>query len=222
MGLNADTFKFLKDLKRNNTRDWFSANRARYDAALADYTELLRAVIGGVARFDASVARLRAADAVFRIFRDVRFARDKSPYKTHFGASIAAAGRKTEGALYYLHVEPGGKSFCAAGLYMPATPTLNRVRAAIADKPAEIQKILGAAAFRKLYPELGDMGRLKTAPRGVDKNHPALEILKNKSFIVSTPLTDAQLLASDAAQLAARCFKTAQPFVEYLRRISGD
>jgi uncharacterized protein (TIGR02453 family) len=221
MGLNADTLKFLKDLRRHNDREWFQANRARYDAALADYTELVRAVILAVARFDASVARLRPPDAIFRIFRDVRFARDKSPYKTHFGASLSAGGRKTEGALYYLHVEPGDKSFCAAGLYMPAGPTLNRVRAAIAEDPAVLRKILSSAAFRKLYPGLEDIGRVKTAPRGVPRDHPALEILQNKSFIVSTPLTDAQLSDADASQVAGRNFKTAQPFVDYLRRISS-
>jgi uncharacterized protein (TIGR02453 family) len=220
--LSPEMLKFLRDLRKNNNREWFQDNRQRYEAAQGEFVDFVALLIQEIGKFDASVTRVRPKDAVFRIFKDVRFSKDKSPYKTNFGASICEGGRKARRAVYYLHVEPGDHSMTAGGLYHPPNDWLGRVRERIAADPSAFEKLLKAASFKKLYPALWDEDRLKTVPRGYAKDHPAAELLKYKSFIVSSPLSDAELLAGDLLKTLRARFKVLQPLNDYLNQALGS
>src|SRR5690606_2259197 len=131
-------------------------------------------------------------DCIFRIYRDIRFSKDKTPYKTHFGAGINPGGRKSVIAGYYLHAEPGA-SFAAGGVWNPEPSVLQSIRQEIDYQPAPLIKILRSQGFRKYFSGLDEEGKLKAVPRGYDKTHPQIELLKHRHFIVSRPLSDALL-----------------------------
>ncbi len=211
------TLDFLKKLKRNNKKEWFQENRALFDAANAEFLEFVTGLIAGIAKFDRSVSGVRAKDCTFRIYRDVRFARDKSPYKTNFGANIVGGGKKSGRAGYYLHVEPG-ECMLGGGIWMPEAPVLMRLRRTIAEAPRPFEKILSAAPFRKTFGGLWEHEKLKTVPRGFEKDHPAAELLKHKSYVVVHGISDAAVQQKDFSKKAAGVFGTMKPFIEYLNR----
>ncbi len=159
---------------------------------------------------------MKAKDCVFRIYKDVRFSKDKTPYKSNFGASINPGGKKSLVAGYYLHLEPGA-SFLAGGVYMPQPDMLNAIRQEIDYNTDAFLKILKSASFKKFFKGLDEDDKLKTAPKGFEKDHPHIELLKNKHFIVSYPLSDKQLGEKNADTTILAGFKAMQPFLEYLR-----
>jgi uncharacterized protein (TIGR02453 family) len=221
--LNAmeKTLRFLKHLSNNNHRDWFEKNKDSYLEAKEEYEGFVDQLLQGIRRFDKKISPdMKAKECVFRIYKDVRFSKDKTPYKTNFGASMNPGGKKSLVAGYYLHIEPG-KSFLAGGVYMPAPELLNAIRQEIDYNPEPFLKILNSAAFKIYYNGLDDEGRLKTAPKGFDKDHPHLDLLKNKHFIVSHPISDKQLTAKDNSALILSAFKAMHPFLEYLRQATA-
>lgn len=219
--LEKGTLEFLKKLKRNNNKEWFHAHRTEYEAALANFTELVGDLIGGITRFDSGLRNLKPKDTLFRIFRDVRFARDKSPYKHNLGANMAPGGRKSKLAGYYIHVEPGGKSMIAGGMYMPATPELTAVRQKIAARPEEFRKIISAAGFKKRFGELqGET--LKTVPRGFDRDHPDGDLLRYKGYVVWHQISDTEILAKDLVKKALDSYRALYPLNVYLNRAIGS
>ncbi len=212
------TLDFLAKLKKNNNKEWFAANKKLYEAALTDYTAFIEALLGEIVKFDASLKAVRAKDTLFRIYRDVRFAKDKSPYKPNFGANMAAGGRMG-GPGYYFHMEAGG-SFLAGGIHQPETKTLQKIREQIAERPDELRKIIAAPAFKKKFGGLAGE-ELKTAPRGFAKDHPALDLLKRKEFIVFQQLTDAEVLGPKLKKLAAESFFAMLPLNQFLAKSVG-
>ncbi|MES2680728.1 MAG: DUF2461 domain-containing protein [Bacteroidota bacterium] len=216
------TIDFLKKLKSNNNRDWFEANKEKYLAAREEYETLVDKVIKGVVKFDKQISPdMKGKDCTFRIYKDVRFSKDKTPYKINMGASINPGGKKSLSAGYYLHLEPGG-SFLAGGVYMPEPAMLNAIRQEIDYNAAPLLKILKSAAFKKYFKGFDDEGKLKTAPKGFEKDHPHLEMLKNKHFLVSYPISDKQLLAKNLHEIATNGFKAMHPLLVYLRAANGN
>ncbi|MBX7057918.1 MAG: DUF2461 domain-containing protein [Leptospirales bacterium] len=213
------TLKFLEDLKKNNQREWFQAHRPAYEAALADFTKFLIQLIREIGRFDPAVAKVEAPDCIFRIYRDVRFARDKQPYKTHFGAYLAPGGRKSEHAAYYVHLEPGS-SMLAGGRWMPPADQLRAIREAVARDPKAFTKIIRAAPFKKAFGDL-DGEQLKRIPQGFAADHPAAELLKFKSYVAIHRVSNAKILASDLNSYAASVFKTLKPLNDFLNKATG-
>jgi len=215
--LTPATLEYLTDLKKNNNRAWFAANRKRYEAARAEFIQLVDALIAGIAHREPRLLELDPADCVFRINHDTRFSHHKEPYKVHFGAFITDRGRKVDRAGYYFHLEPGA-CLVAGGLYMPPAPELNAIRRAIlADAPA-LRKLIGqkkfVAAFGKELPGV----RLKTAPRDVPKDHPDVDLLRLKSFEVYCNLPDRRVLAANLVKTATDYFVTLYPYVAWLNR----
>ncbi|WP_317899489.1 DUF2461 domain-containing protein [Aurantibacillus circumpalustris] len=211
------TVSFLKKIKANNNRDWFEKNKNSYLEAKEEHEIFIDKIIKGVAKFDKKISPdMKAKDCVFRIYKDVRFSKDKTPYKNNFGASINPGGKKSLVAGYYLHIEPGA-SFLAGGVYMPEAEMLNAIRQEIDYNPDPFFKILNSISFKKYFKGLDDEGKLKTAPKGFDKEHPHLEILKNKHFLVSYPLSDKQLNEKDIEKTIVAGFRAMNPFLEYLR-----
>ncbi|NNF02464.1 MAG: DUF2461 domain-containing protein [Bacteroidia bacterium] len=218
MSISKNTIKFLKDLKKNNNREWFNDNKSRYNDAKDDFTNFVAELIPGIAKFDKEIKDLDPKKCVFRIYRDVRFSKNKDPYKTNLGAHMLPGGRKTEHsrAGYYIHLEPG-KSILAGGPYMPPGPWINAIRSEIDYNTKEFKKIINAASFKKYFGEIeGD--KLKTAPKGYPKDHPEIELLKFKSYLAVHNLKDKDVVDAKFKKHAMTVFKAMQPFDKFLNR----
>lgn len=218
--LQTSTFKFLKDLKKNNNKPWFDKNRKVYEAAKADFISFIQAVIDQHGKKDASIKNLLAKDCLFRINRDVRFAKDKSPYKTNMGASINKGGRKAENSAgYYFHLEPGGV-FTGGGIWMPMPDELKKVRQEIDYNFTDFKKIIAAKKFKTVYGELSSNPeyKLSRVPKGYDPENPAAEFLKLKSYIAMIKISDADLTSKDLVKKTVAAFQALQPLIEFINK----
>ena len=218
--ISKDTLQFLSDLKNHNDRDWFTANKPRYEAAHREFLQFTDALIAEIAKFDPGIVHHTAKDCVFRIYRDVRFSKDKSPYKTHFGAHISPAVKKSEihsRAGYYLHLEPGGETMLAGGAYLPEAGWLKAIRQEIAYNTTEFKGILNDPEFKKHFGTM-EGEKLKTTPKDYPADHPAIEWLKHKSFLASHKCSDAVAGSPDFLKHCAAVFRSLQPFDMFLNR----
>jgi len=211
------TFTFIEELGKNNNKPWFDAHREEYEAAKADFEVLVSGLLLGLAESEPLFKEQKAKDCIFRIFRDVRFAKDKSPYKANFGAFFSKGGRKFPGAGYYLHVEPGGKSFSGGGLWMPEAPVLKAVRQEIDYNYGEFSQIVGDTHFKKVFGKV-EGEQLKTLPAGYTADNPAIDVLKLKSFTVMHHLADEELVKKDFLKKTLGVFNTMSPFISFLNR----
>lgn len=205
---------FLTDLSVNNNREWYNANKKRYEESREKVLFLTEVLINEIRKFDPEIPVLDPKDCVFRIFRDVRFSNDKRPYKTNFGAFIAKGGRKSINAGYYFHIDPEG-SFAGGGIYMPANEPLKAIREYIAENGEEFLDIIQDKNFKKIYPELMD-DKLKTAPKGFPKDHEFIDLLRYKSFVFSNQFNKSQVSANNYIELLVQSFKTLQPVNKFL------
>lgn len=208
---------FLKQLDENNNREWFQQNKKTYDEAKKEVESCVNAIISGIAKFDESVKYAEAKDCLFRIFRDVRFAKDKSPYKINMGAWISRAGRKSPGPGYYIHIQPGG-SFLAAGVYMPEPDQLKHIRNEIYYNVAEFKTILNDKQVKKYSSGLSDFDKGKMAPRDFPKDFPDIDLLKYKHYTLSYPLRDEMVASDHFQEITELVFKAMYPFNMFLRR----
>ena len=209
--------KFLKDLARHNDRAWFEKNKSRYLEAKTSFDSVVEAVLEQLQKFDAGLANLHAKKLPFRIYRDVRFSKDKRPYKTNMGAGFSPNGRLIQEPGYYLHIEPGNKSFIAGGIYMPDADNLAKIRQEIDYNPDSLKKILSAKKFKDLFGGFDDFDKLKTAPKGYPKDHPNIDWIKLKSFIVTMQLTDRQVIDKKfLGQVTSAC-KNIKPLNDYIK-----
>lgn len=215
--LQSSTIKFLKDLKKNNNKPWFDVNRKVYEAAKADFACFIDAVIEKHSKKDSSIAHLKAKDCMFRINRDVRFSKDKSPYKSNMGASINKGGKKSMTAGYYVHVQPGD-SFTGGGLYMAMPDQLKNIRQEIDYNWKEFHKIISSKKFKAVYGDLymGDDMKLSRPPKGYEAGNPAIEYLKLKSWIGFSKLNDADLTSKDLLKKTITSFEVLKPLLDFL------
>lgn len=212
------TLKFLKQLAKNNNKEWFDANRKTYEASKVEFERIVKSVIEKSLVFDKELAGVEAKKCLFRINRDIRFSKDKTPYKTNMGASINPGGKKGMGAGYYIHIEPG-KSFLAGGCYMPEPEVLSAIRQEIDYHTKDFKKIIEAKDFKTYFKELADEGdKLKTAPKGYPKDHPELSLLQHKHFIVTHYIKDDVILDKNFPAYASKVFKAMLPLNFFLRR----
>ena len=206
---------FLKELEQNNNRVWFQDNKERYDALKKGHTAIVRQLIDRIALFDPEIAGTEAKDCLFRIYRDIRFSPNKLPYKTHFGAYIAArGGRNSERSGYYLHIEPGA-CFLSGGLWMPQPRLLKMVRQDIYDHIDEFVSILENPSFKALYSGL-EGETLKRVPAGFPPDFEYAHFLRHKDFCVSAAKPDSFFSGKDWMDRAVRCFETLLPFNRFL------
>jgi len=209
--------KFLKSITKNNNRDWFEKNKPKYLDAKLQFEDFLESFHKELVKFDESLGGLNPRKLGFRIYRDVRFSKDKRPYKVNMGAGMSAHGKMEQEPGYYIHIEPG-KSFVAGGIYMPDNEYLAKIRQEIDYHTKDFQKILNEKKFKKLFPTLGDFDKLKTAPRGYAKDHPQIDLLRHKSYIVTRNFTDAEVIQKDFVKKAAEACKTLMPLNNFLKR----
>ncbi|MEI7527000.1 MAG: DUF2461 domain-containing protein [Mariniphaga sp.] len=215
--MNNLVLDFLAELEKNNTREWFQLHKKQYEAAKQEVESFVNSVIPAIAKFDESVRFVEAKDCMFRIFRDVRFAKDKSPYKTNMGAWITQAGRKSTGPGYYLHIQPGG-SFLSAGVYMPEPDQLKKIRKEIYYNIPEFLDILKEKKLLKYCDGLSEIEMVKLAPRDFPKDFAEIEILKHKHYILTYPLTNEMVKSDHFDELLITVLKTMYPFNVFLKR----
>ncbi|MGX5817936.1 DUF2461 domain-containing protein [Chitinophaga lutea] len=213
--LQRSTLKFLKDLKGHNNKTWFDDNKAHYTQAKEDFESLVQQIIDGLAKMDASFAGLQVKDCVFRIYKDVRFSKDKTPYKTNMGASFARGGKKSPYAGYYFHLEPGGHSFAGGGLWMPDAPSLKKIRQEIDYNFPAFEGIVGQKEFIRLFGKVnGDA--LKNAPQGYHEDNPAIAYIKLKSLVVSHHVPDDTATQPTLVREILKTFGVMQPFINFM------
>lgn len=215
--LSKDTFQFLEDLKNNNHRDWFQANQKRYAEYKADYKETVEAFVAELSKSDESLSHLGFKECSFRINKDIRFSKDKSPYKTNMGIWMSPGAKSANLAGYYVHIEKGA-AFIAAGMHMPDPVQLKKIRSEIAGFYEDLEEIVDAAEFKKTYGTLDTENALKTSPKDYEKDHPAIGFLKLKSFTATAKLSDREIESKDFVKDTAKKLLVLKPLVEFLNR----
>lgn len=210
------SLKFLKQLAKNNNKEWFDLNRKTYENCKAEFEAIVKIVIDKSVLFDNQLAGLEPKKCMFRINKDIRFSKDKSPYKTNMGASINPGGKQSMIPGYYLHIEPG-KSFVAGGCYQPMPEVLAAIRQEIDYNTADFKKIINAKDFKTYFKELSQDDKLKTAPKGYDKAHPEISLLQHRHFIVMHYLKDEDVLHKNFPTYVSKVFKAMLPLNLFLR-----
>jgi len=214
--LQQSTLDFLKALKKNNNREWFEKNRTKYESAKDDYNDFVAALIPELAKVNPALAGLEVKDCVFRIYRDVRFSKNKVPYKTNMGAYFAQGGKKSVRAGFYIQVEPGA-CFMAGGCWMPQAPELKAIRQEIDYNLTDLNKILSAKTFKSQFKGLSDF-KLKTTPKGYTADNPGIDFIRQTSFIVETGIDDRACTQKDFVKKCVAVYKTMYPYLQFLNR----
>ncbi|MCF8229476.1 MAG: DUF2461 domain-containing protein [Bacteroidales bacterium] len=209
-------YEFLNDLKANNEREWFHANKKRYKAALKEVETFLNQLIPEIKKFDKSIGVLAPKDCLFRIYRDIRFSKNKQPYKTNFGAVMARGGRKSPYAGYYIHFEPGS-TFMGGGIWHPPSDVLKAVRKEIYFHADEFKKIIQAKDFKKYFGEVsGD--KLVRPPKDFPNDFPDIDLLKFKDYTAMHGVEDDLVHSDRFMDHALSVFKSMKPFNDFLNR----
>lgn len=209
--ISKSTLDFLKELKQNNNREWFNVNKPKFEAEQKKVKTFYHAVMECLKTSD-----LIESVKIFRIYRDVRFSKDKLPFKSHFGGQFTRATNKLRGG-YYLHISPG-ESFLAGGFWEPNKVDLERIRKEFEMDATEIRAIVNTDDFKKHFGKLKGEA-VKSAPRGYDKNHPNIDLIKLKQFIVSRKFTDDEVLAPDFLKEVVASFVAMRPYLDYMSEV---
>ncbi|MFM9826578.1 DUF2461 domain-containing protein [Flavobacterium sp.] len=217
--LSKDSLQFLDDLKANNNRDWFLENKKRYEVFKKDYHQLVAHILDTMKPLDPSLEMLEVKNCTFRINRDIRFSKDKSPYKDHLGVWLSSGYKGNNRAGYYIHIAKQ-TSFIAGGFYCPESQDLKKIRKEIAYFYEDLDEIIAAKNFKKIF---GDFDRnetnvLKNPPRGYEKEHPAIEYLKLKSFETSQKFNIEEILENDFVSKACQKLILLKPLNDFMNR----
>jgi uncharacterized protein (TIGR02453 family) len=212
---SKENFQFLLDLKNNNDRDWFATNKKRYEKEQQNMIDFADVLLAKMKEHD-NIETPTGKKSLHRIYRDTRFSKDKTPYKNNLSGSFARATKLLRGG-YYFHIEPG-KVFVGGGFWGPEPADLKRVRIDIASDDTEMRSIINSTNFKKHFGELKGE-QLKTAPKGFDKEHPAVDLLRYKQFLLGHNFTDAEAMQPDFADKVNETFKAMRPFFNYMSEV---
>jgi uncharacterized protein (TIGR02453 family) len=208
--------RFLSELKVNNNREWFAANKEWYDQVRTGFEKMSKELITQISSFDEAIKHVEVKECIFRIYRDTRFSKDKTPYKTHFGIYIASAGgRKSQHAGYYLHLDPTG-CFISTGVWCPDPAILKALRQSVYDNIDELNEIRSNPKFSQYFNDFFEEDKLKTVPRGFPKDFPDAELLKLKHYLVDYQLDQNILHDPDFVVKVSNIAKCAYPFNRFL------
>ncbi|KAI2633065.1 hypothetical protein GGS26DRAFT_555158 [Hypomontagnella submonticulosa] len=233
--LHKNTLLFLKDLKANNKRSWLKAHDKEYRRSLKDWESFVTTLTEKIVEADETIPELPIKDVVFRIYRDIRFSKDPTPYKPHYSAAWSRTGRKGPYACYYVHAEPG-RCMVGGGLWHPAADALARLRANIDERPHRIRRVLMNPTFRKTFlpnakpnekavlsafakTRMNQENALKTKPKGFTPDHRDIELLKLRNYTIGTYIEDADLVAEDAQERVMGIISAMVEFVTYLNNV---
>jgi uncharacterized protein (TIGR02453 family) len=211
-----ESINFLKKLKKNNNRDWFTENKAQYTTQHDHMISFADALLSKMNKHD-TIETVSGKKSLYRIYRDVRFSKDKSPYKSNWSGGFQRATKNLRGG-YYFHIEPEGKSFVGGGFWGPNKEDLQRIREDIAIDAAELRAILSSSDLVNTFGGLqGD--QLKTSPKGFDKGHPDVDLLRFKQFVLTKSFTDEEVISPDFAENVSATFKKMRPFFDYMSEV---
>jgi uncharacterized protein (TIGR02453 family) len=206
---------FLDELKENNQRDWFNANKTRFQQEQELLEKFANVLLHDLNTEDV-IETPSGKKSLYRIYRDTRFGTDKTPYKTHWSGSFKRAGKQRRGG-YYFHVERGN-SFVGGGFWGPETDDLKRIREEIAHDAAPLRNIINSKQFTDTFENLKGE-QLKTTPKGFESDHPDIDLLRYKQFLVMRRFTDAEVLSAGFAALVGQTFKNMRPFFDYMSEV---
>jgi uncharacterized protein (TIGR02453 family) len=217
--LSKDTLQFLDDLKANNNRDWFLENKKRYEGVKKEYQQLVADLLDVMKPMDPSLEMLEVKNCTFRINRDIRFSKDKTPYKSHLGVWLSSGAKGLNRSGYYIHLEKGA-SFIAGGLYCPEAEDLKKMRKEIAYFHDDLEAILEEKNFKKEFKDFdrNEKNTLKNPPRGYEKEHPAIEFLKLKSFESSQRIDISEVTKTDFVPTVSKKLITLKPLNDFINR----
>jgi uncharacterized protein (TIGR02453 family) len=218
MMLQKSTLQFLSLLNDNNNKVWFDENRKMYDSAKQDFENFVSDILVANTKLIPELEGKRAKDCIFRIYKDVRFSKDKVPYKNNFGAAFGKGQKKTAGAAFYIHLQPGNSSFIGGGIWMPEATTLKAIRQELDYNFKDFKSIIQKSSFQKTFGGLDQSQKLKNCPKDYNEENPALEFLKLKSFTVGTAFADKEMLGKDAVGKISAIIKEMKPFIDFLNK----
>lgn len=212
MKVDKDVFQFLNRLKKNNNRDWFKEHKPEFDEIKSTVENFYQEVKEGLSEED-EIEKLK----VYRMYRDIRFSKDKTPYKSHFAGSFSRSGKSLRGG-YYLRISPG-ESFLAGGFWGPNKEDLFRIRKEFEISDTEIREILAASDFKKYFGGKLEGDELKTAPKGFQKDDPAIDLIRKKAFIAVRKFSDKEVLSPRFKEEVIRSFRTLRPYFDYMSEV---
>lgn len=217
--LSKNSLQFLEDLKANNNRDWFLENKKRYETFKKDYHQMVADFLDAMKPLDPSLEMLEVKNCVFRINRDIRFSKDKSPYKAHLGVWLSSGAKGKNRSGYYVHIEKGA-SFIAGGFYAPEAEDLKKVRKEIAFFHDDLEAILNEPNFKREFDDFSrnEKSVLKNPPRGYEKDHPAIELLKLKSFETIQKFDISEVSQKDFVSKMSKKLILLKPLNDFINR----
>lgn len=213
--INKDSLEFLKDLSKNNNREWFNNNKYRYTEAHNNIIAFADALIGEMNKHD-KIETLSGRRSMFRIYKDVRFSKDKTPYNKHWSCAFRRATRKLRGG-YYLRIEPG-ESRVAGGFFGPVPDDMKRIRQDIDNNYQDWRDVLANPILKGTFGNIRGE-KVASAPRGYAKDHPAIDLLRHKQFLFRHEFTDEEVLSPDFLFIANNAFKNLRPFFDYMSEV---
>ncbi len=214
--ISKSTLQFLKDLGQNNNRPWFNDNKDRYTTAHENMIAFADALIDEMSHHD-NLVPMTGKKSLFRIYRDVRFSKDKSPYKNNFAGGLKRATKWLRGGYYY-QIQPGGASFAGGGFWAPNPADLKRIRTEIAANDQPLREIVADPVFKKTFGTLQG-ATIKTTPKGFDKDHPAIDLLRHTQFLTGRSFTDDEVTASGFLKELTKTFRNMRPFFDYMSEV---
>jgi uncharacterized protein (TIGR02453 family) len=220
--LQTSTVQFLKELEANNNRPWFEENKAQYLDAKADFEGMVDALRLRLSQLEPAFADQSIKQSTFRIYRDVRFSNDKTPYKSHFGLYFNPKGKQSNVGGFYVQLQQGERSFLAGGAWMPQGQLLKDIRQEIDYNQDEWLGIVEGKQFIEYFTSLGHSEKLTTAPKGYPKEHPLIEYLKLKSFEASRNFEDKLLTSPKLLDYLMDGYEHLQPFNQFLLRVAAS
>lgn len=215
-----DVLDFTRDISMNNNRAWFVENKLRYESVKACFEDFVGNLISRISEFDESVSFLTPKDCTYRIYRDLRFSEDKSPYKTHIGGYINSHGKKSFYSGYYIHIEAGA-SMIAGGSYCLPSPMLNNIRHEIYDNIDSFRKIVEDKSFRAFYPTIGG-SRLKTYPKGFPKDFEFIDYIRCKDYTLMHSVSDSFFDDDSCVEVIVEAFRMMKPFNDFINEVIDD
>lgn len=215
-----NVLEFLNNLRLNNNREWMQQNRPACLEAKGEFQALVRLLIDRIKLFDPEISGIRPENCIFRLNRDIRFSKDKRPYKENFGAFISKSGKKGVDGGYYIHIEPG-RSMAAGGSYMPPMDILKKIRQEIDYNPDPLNEFINSDPFRQYFGRL-EGEKLKTAPKGYNPDHQNINLINHKSYIVTHSLDDNMVAGDSFPEYVVEVFTEMKPLNDYLRMAIHD
>ncbi|WP_304235542.1 DUF2461 domain-containing protein [Jiulongibacter sediminis] len=219
--IDPNTLHFLEDLAKNNEKEWFHENRGRYEEARANFIDFSSEVLEQLKTIQDDLLNTEIKKCILRINRDIRFTKDKRPYKNYFGAGFGPGGSSSGRSDFYLQIEPGGKSFLGGGMWSPSPENMAKWRQEIDYNPDALKSIIYAPEFKNYFKEIAGQ-QLKTKPKGYEIDHPEIDLLKYKELFFYRYYSDEEVCSENFSDEIFKACKLMKPYQDYVNELFFD